>query len=208
MSPSLQRAVHLLRTEGGVTLPGERSTWSRTLQVLVVVLMWLVGLLAVGAVVAPVVVAIAGVDLTGAVFVSVPLVLLMLLGLGLWLRSVRRRRRDHAEAELLPVTLDRRGIVLRGVGPIPWSDVEPARRAFVRAEHDTGWVRRAVMPLTAQGFSNLNTHLPSDVRDRLGPHRGPAWAKRHTAVYVPAVQGLAESEVMDLINTARAMSVR
>ena len=202
----MQGALQQLRTTGMVRLPGSPAWTSRLLRGLTLVLAGLIGLVAVGGlVVGVVVIATGAVEVTAATIVGMVMVLAMLAALMALVLWWRRSLNRYAQVEHLPVVLDASGLTLRGVGPIPWWDFGPAEHRMVPSEHSDGYTRRAVMVLTRSGFHNVNVALPEQLRSRICPAHGPFWNKRHEWIYVPGVAGLGEGEVMDLINTARAM---
>lgn len=203
---TLPGAMHELHTTGRVQLPGEPAWSSRLLRGLTLVLVILIGLVEVGAlVVGLAVIATGAVKVTAATLIGLVMVVGMLAGLMVlvlaWLRSLR----GYANTESSPVVLEAAGLTLRGIGPIPWWDFGPAEHRMVPAEHDSGYTRRAVMGLTQSGFHTVNVLMPEHLRSRIGPAHGPLWNKRREWLHVPGVAGLAEGEVMDLTNAARAI---
>ena len=203
---SLQWARNELRMTGQLRLPGAPALWSSALRVLIMVLIVMVGLLGAGGLVAVIVVmATETVQVTPATIFGVIGVYAMLTGLMVLLLMVRRTRGRFRDLERSDVVLEPRGLTLRGVGPIPWHDFGPAAHRMVSAEHDSGYTRRAVMELTHSGQINVNRRLPSHLRSRVSPPIGPIWARYHRWIYVPGVDGLGQTEVMELINTAHSM---
>lgn len=176
--------------------------------VLFIVLRVLIIALAVATPIFLVVAIASGVQVFPAGIVGVISVLVMLAGAFTLVTYMSRRHRARGELERLDVWIGAEGVMLRGVGPIPWHDFEPARHQLVPAEHDSGYVSRAVMPLTPSGVFNVNNRLAPQLRERVCPVSGPMWKKMHYWVYVPGVEGLAQNEVMDLINRGHWMYAR
>lgn len=202
----MQGTLQQLRTTGMVRLPGTPARTSRLLRGLTLVLVVLIGLVGIGGLGFGVVaIATGAVEVTAATIMGMVMVLAMMAGLMALVLWWRRSLGRYAQVENLPLVIDASGLTLRGIGPIPWWDFGPAEHRMVPAEHDDGYTRRAVMTLTRSGFHNVNVVLPEHLRSRISPAHGPFWNKRHDWIYVPGVAGLGEGEVMDLINTARAM---
>ncbi len=202
----MQGTLQQLRTTGMVRLPGTPARTSRLLRGLTLVLVVLIGLVGIGGLGFGVVaIATGAVEVTAATIMGMVMVLAMMAGLMALVLWWRRSLGRYAQVENLPLVIDASGLTLRGIGPIPWWDFGPAEHRMVPAEHDDGYTRRAVMTLTRSGFHNVNVALPEHLRSRISPAHGPFWNKRHDWIYVPGVAGLGEGEVMDLINTARAM---
>ncbi|HIV56695.1 MAG TPA: hypothetical protein H9902_01945 [Candidatus Stackebrandtia faecavium] len=203
---SLHWAYNELRTTGRVRLTGAPALWSNTIQILLTVLIVLVGLLGVGGIVGGIAVIASGaVRVTPATIVGgVGVFAMITVGLVLLL-ALRRKRETYRGLERTDVVVEPRGLTLRGVGPIPWHDFGPAEHRMVRAEHDSGYTRRAVMALSQSGYVNVNRRLPLHLRSRVCPATGPMWKRDHRWIYVPGVDGLGQNEVMQLINTAHSM---
>lgn len=200
----MDHALRAVQESGKVTLPGEPAVWSSMLRWLFRVLMGLVGLLAVGGLVFVLIALASGIRMTAATILGVVMVYAMLAaGMALLIVGLRKHSRTR-EKERHDVTIDAQGMTLRGIGPIPWEDFGSAEHRMVRPKHDSGWVRRAVMPLTASGLLNVNERMRADLRDRIGPAEGPFWNRHHRWIYVPGVEGLRQAEVMELINTAHS----
>src|SRR5690606_35032543 len=153
MASGTDAAWSALRQTGQVTLRGEPATWSRVTRWLFVVLGGLVGLLALAPVVVIPLVLLGGAEISLGIVFGVFGVYAMLTGLGVVLVLGYRRQARYLALERQRVILDARGLTLRGVGPIPWHDVGPAEHRLVRNENSDGFVRRAVMPLTASGLA-------------------------------------------------------
>lgn len=199
-------ALHQLHNAGRVHLRGRPAAWSNALRILLMVLIGLIGVLVVGAPILLVTLAVTGrASITAGTVVSALAAIVMLALLGAVVVLVYRRHSRLRDVECSPVVLEPRGITLRGIGPIPWHDFGAAQHRMVRAEHDTGYVRRAVMELTPSGFFAVNEQLPESLRDRISPATGPAWIRQRHCIYVPGVDGLRQREVMDLINRAHWM---
>ena len=190
---------------GWVSLPGAPAVWSSAMRWLFLVLMVLVGLLAVGGLVSVPFALVSGVEVTAATVFGFLGVYAMLAVLATLISVGYRRQKRYREVERRAVIIEARGITLRGVGPIPWRDFGPAQHRMVRNEHSDGWVRRAVMPLTASGFVGVNQRLDPALRERISPATGPFWNRTHRHIYVPGVEGMRQGEVMWLINAAHRM---
>lgn len=205
-STTFDQALNSLQTTGVARLPGAPATWSRVMRWLFIVLMGLVCLLIVGVPVFAVLMwdEIEGTATAATVFGFVS-VLAMAGGLLAWVVSGYRRHARFAEQERQDVTLEARGLTLRGVGPLPWRDFGRAEHKMVRAEHDSGWVRWAVMPLTPTGLVGVNELMPVELRPQVSPASGAFWRRTHRWIYVPGVEGMSQREVMALINSAREM---
>jgi len=208
MQIDVNQAWATLQSTGHVSLPGETAGWSNASKWLSAVLIGLIAVLAVGFVIGlPLFFAMNGGLFPGSIL-GVIGGLAMLVALGLIVRNWRRRGKQHQVVETQPVILEATGLTLRGVGPIPWQDFGMAERRMVPAEHDSGYILRAVMPLTASGFHNVNQLLPPELRDRISPASGPMWNRQYSNIYVSGVSGLKTDEVMWLINSARELFVR
>ena len=203
MNTAIEQALSTLRTRGTVTLTGAPATWSSVLQVMFIVLLVMVGLIAVAAVAGLPFAIASGVEVTAFTYFGLVCVLGVLTVMALLLRRGYRAQQRYREQERENLTLDARGITLRGVGPVPWADFGPAEHRMVPAERDSGRVRRAVMELTYSGMVAVNQHLHPDLRKRLSPAIGPLWNRHHRYIYVPAVEGMSQKDVMFLINSAR-----
>lgn len=205
MASGTDAAWSALRQTGQVTLRGEPATWSRVTRWLFLVLGGLVGLLALAPVVVIPLVLLGGAEISLGIVFGVFGVYAMLTGLGVLLVLGYRRQVRYLALERQPVILDARGLTLRGVGPIPWHDVGPAEHRLVRNENSDGFVRRAVMPLTASGLAAVNQRLAPELRPRISPATGPIWNRTHRHVYVPGVKGMSQGEVMGLLNAAHQL---
>lgn len=208
MSPMMQQTMNDLHNTGYVSLPGAPARWSNLTGVLAKVLLGLIGVVAIGGVVVVLIMVINGTFPGGAALFGVFGVLVMLGGLGTLVWLWNRRQNSYRDLERQPVIMEPRGLTLRGIGPIPWTDFGIAERRWVPAEQDDGWVRRSVMELTQQGFFNVNERTAPEMRRRISPPIGPVWNKHHRFVYVPGVEGLEQHEVMDLINAAHGLFIR
>lgn len=205
MATTIDQALSTLYAVRSVTLQGRPAAWSNTSKVLFYVLMGMVALLALGAVVGLPIAIAAGVEVTVFTFLGLFGFLGMMTALMFLLRRGMRSQSRYRDQEAEEVILSGNGLTLRGVGPIPWEDFGPAERRMVPAEHDSGRVRRAVMELTPSGRFNVNERLAPELRSRISPAIGPIWNRHHRYVYVSAVEGLTQDEVIQLINTAREM---
>lgn len=202
MLPTMQQAMNSLHGTGRVSLPGAPARWSSLTRVLLVVLLCLIGLLGLGGMIVPLIMAATGNWPGGAALAGVLGAMVMLGGVATLVFWIFRRQNAYRDIERQPVRLDPGGLTLRGIGPIPWSDFSAAEHRMVPAEHDSGWVRRAVMELTPRGLYAVNELVSPEMRRRISPPSGPLWNRHHRFIYVPGVEGLSQSEVMELINTA------
>lgn len=203
-STTFDQALSSLRDNGFARVPGEPAFWSKGLRWLFLVLIVLISLLLLGV---PVFAALLWdeIEVTAGTVFGLVGVLVMTIGMLVLAVLGYRRRARFAPQERQDVTLEEAGLTLRGVGPIPWRDFGPAEHRMVRAEHDSGWVRRAVMELTPSGLVAVNEQLAPELRGNISPATGPFWRRGHRWIYVPGVAGMSQSEVMQLINTARDM---
>ncbi|GAA3651315.1 hypothetical protein [Microbacterium marinilacus] len=115
---------------------------------------------------------------------------------GLALASRLLRGRLRAERE--PVSLDPRGVTLRGIGPIPWSHLLPPERRQVRVKNDIGG-RCTVMPLTPVGHAVVNRQA-GWWANRVGPK--PYLRPDIPYLLLPGVEGLTEGEALQLFASA------
>ena len=200
---SLDHALTQLQASGRVSLPGKRSTRTRVLTVLFSILIGLTALITVGMIGFGIYVMSTGV-FVNPIGLGAP----VMSGVGCFvLIMVLRKQRRASAAELLNITLEPAGITMRGIGPIPWHEVAPPTFAMVRAQYDSAFERRAVLPLTAVGITNVNRLLPPDTRRALGPRTGGllTGGARTEALYVPAADGLSTDDTMHLFATAHQM---
>ncbi|MCW4458025.1 hypothetical protein [Microbacterium sp. MPKO10] len=203
------QAVSMLQSTGSVRMPGKPALWSGAMRWLFLALIVLV--LIVLVVVGPIgIIAalVSDVSVTPATIFGIIACYAMLAGVLALLFTLYRRQGRYKQIEHSVVRLEPQGLTLRGVGPIPWRDFNPAQSTLVPAEHDSGYVLRAVMPLSPSGFANVNQRLPPNLRGRLCPASGPIWNKAHRYIYVPGVEGLSQGEVTDLLNRAHSMYSR
>ncbi|MCW4457988.1 hypothetical protein [Microbacterium sp. MPKO10] len=84
-------------------------------------LLWLVAVVAAGGLVFVVIAALMGTQITGVLMVT-----LLLAGVVVVLVFARRRQRANGEKERLDVWIGQQGLMLRGVGPVPWHGFGPA----------------------------------------------------------------------------------
>lgn len=198
--------MHALHQTGRLRLQGAPAVWSSGILVLLRIVMGLVIFLAVGGLVAVVSVAflVENPPWFGMIFgfisgLGMMAVLFFLIRLGM------QRQEQFRETEREPVLLEPAGLTLRGIGPIPWRDFGPAVKRMVPAEKDSGYTLRAVMELTNSGMFNVNERTPPELRERISPVMGPMWNRHHRYIYVPGVEGLQQSDVIELINMAHRM---
>ncbi len=196
---SAEGALHLLRIHGWVSLPGRPSDpFRRMLRARRRMVLGLVVLSGVG--VAAVVVGLALRDtglwslliIFGGFFVVLGGVAAVLM----W--ALNHALEGRRLAEYQPVVLDAAGIRLRGIGPIPWSDVALPERRRVLTKNDVGGVC-AVMPLTASGHARVNASMAAWTQ-LVGPRPYLHLSVPH--LLLPGVDGLTEEETMVLFRTA------
>ncbi|NWN88437.1 MAG: hypothetical protein HLX51_07840 [Micrococcaceae bacterium] len=205
MASNLHHAMHVLHQTGQVYLPGAPVVWTDTAKNFLlasVIFASLIGVLGLGgfvfAVITAVVAGSLALFLVFGIFSLFPVVFAVLV----WLNYLRLQRHHPSGSEFQPVIIDARGLTMRGVGPIAWDDFLPPRYKIVSGEM-RGSQTRAVLPLTASGVSNLNSRLPSDVRNRLSPPGGLLGRRPNNRyMYVPGVDGLTPREMMDLLTAA------
>ncbi|MER7077094.1 hypothetical protein SAMN02982929_03746 [Saccharopolyspora kobensis] len=112
------------------------------------------------------------------------------------------RFRLHAETQ--PVVLDPRGVCLRGIGPVPWSDLEAPEYRRIFTKNDLSGMC-AVMPLSAQGHARVNaSHSPRTLL--IGPR--PYLRTDVPYLLLPGIDGFTEAETVQLFQTAHAMHAR
>ncbi len=201
----LAQSVRLLETHGCVRLAGAYSgataRWVKRRRAIIPVS------LAVGAV--GLLLIIAGILLarSGAWILLVPLggflCFVGVLNAGVLALHVHAYR-GRLEAELGPVVIDARGIVARGVGPIPWGHLGAPEWRRVWTRMDIGGIC-TVMPLTPEGFARVNEQ-PSWWRTRIGPQ--PYLAFNIPYLLLPGVAGLSEEEGLQLFAAAHRRFAR
>ncbi|MDA3646134.1 hypothetical protein LZ318_29740 [Saccharopolyspora indica] len=198
-------ALQHLREHGSISLPGRTSDpylrWQKRRRislvvfstiggfgVLAAVLGFLLRAVAVWALLIPVggLLAFVGIVAAGA---------LALLG-------GAHRFRLHAETQ--PVMLDSRGICLRGIGPIPWSDLAAPGHRRIRTKNDVSGMC-AVMPLSTQGHARVNASFSSRTL-LIGPK--PYLRSDVPYLLLPGIDGFTEAETVQLFQTAYAMHAR
>lgn len=99
-----------------------------------------------------------------------------------------------------PVVLDATGVVLRGVGPIPWAHLGPPTRLTIYSKNDVSG-SMLVMPLTNAGVEGVAT-LPGTMQLAVGPK--PYLELRVKHLLLPGLEGFAEDEVVTLFAHAHA----
>lgn len=204
------RALQILRTTGRLRLPGapspgqvavRRLLAALTVIVIVLILVCIIG--SIGLALVPFV----GLGSNRTELVIMFGVIAAILGAVLVVLVVSRRnlRRVRGVARL-PVELDARGLTLRGVGPVPWSDFEPARVEMVQKRSDGNYARAVIMPLTRSGMVAVNERLDPALRGRLGEVSGGllTGGAAHRWIVAPSSADLGERDMIELVNTARA----
>lgn len=108
---------------------------------------------------------------------------------------------SRMRAETQPVTIDAQGIRLRGIGPIPWSDVYPPQYLKVTTRGDVNGMC-AVMPLSPQGYARVNSY--PYVQTQLV---GPKLYYRASVPYLllPGIAGVSEAGSINLFRVAYEM---
>lgn len=106
---------------------------------------------------------------------------------------------DRLRAEVQAVVLGGDGITLRGIGPIPWSDVGAPERRHVRVKNDIGGLC-SVMPLTHQGHERVRRQ-PDWWRHRVGPK--PYLRFDVPYLLLPGIENLTEDEIFQLFQIAQ-----
>lgn len=187
-----------LLANGQVTLEGRAPASLRIMSVLTWVLIVMTTGLTVGMIIMIIVVMANGTFVSpigfGAPVMAAGLVALTLLLRRRHLRLVNRFR--------MPVAIGTRGILLRGIGPIPWHDFLPPTHRLVAARYDDGMTRRAIMPLTQSGFNNVNV-LPASERTIIGAAKSRLFRGGPVDhIEMPGVEGLSSEETMQLIAEA------
>lgn len=205
MPSILHQAMTTLHQTGRVSLRGDASTWSSVTRILIIALCVLVGVMSVGGTAVIIFVSVTDPSIGPVPLFALIPGLLAMGGMMTWLVSVARKRSRYSATETDPVILDPNGLTMRGVGPIPWRDFGPAQHKMVQAEHDGGFVRRAVMELSPSGLYNVNERTPFEIREKLSPAVGPFWNRHHRYIYIPGVEGLKTKEVMQLINAGHRL---
>ena len=122
---------------------------------------------------------------------------LSLVGLGV-LAAHSRMMRGRLLSEHEPVVLSAQGIALRGIGPIPWSHLEPPRRTRVPVKNDIGG-DCLVMTFTPEGHAFANQR-PGRWSNRIGPKPYLRFDFPH--LLLPGIEGLGEDETVELFRVA------
>lgn len=115
------------------------------------------------------------------------------VGLGV-LAAHSRMMRGRLLSEHDPVVLSAHGISLRGIGPIPWSHLEPPRRTRVPVKNDIGG-DCLVMTFTPDGHAFANQR-PGWWSNRIGPKPYLRFDIPH--LLLPGIKGLSDEDVMEL----------
>ncbi|GGA74630.1 hypothetical protein GCM10011490_26660 [Pseudoclavibacter endophyticus] len=202
MPSAYEHARRELLSRGAVTLPGAPPGWSTLLHVLIWLLLAMTVVVAIGLPIGLVVAIANGVAVHPIAFAAplggVGLVALVIV----LLRSHRRFR----EAQRMAVTFAPQGLTVRGIGPIPWHDVYPPSHQLVPSQYDSGYERRAVMPLTASGLQNVSRLAPAH-RKLLGPTSGGllTGGQRTESIHVPSAAAMGTEEMMRLCALAHQL---
>lgn len=193
--------MYRLRIRGEVAVPGCASApfqrWQRRRRIALQVFLAIAGVGVVG-LIAGIVLREAG---AWAILIAVGAFLVLfggaVAGILATVGSAHRYRRD---AEVQPVRLDSSGIRLRGIGPIPWGDVDPPEYRRIFTKNDVGGIC-AVMPLTAVGRERANAAPPAQTL-LIGPK--PYLRFEVPVLLLPGIEGLTEAETMELFRVAHA----
>ncbi|OYN90491.1 hypothetical protein [Parenemella sanctibonifatiensis] len=102
--------------------------------------------------------------------------------------------------------LDPAGITVAGTGPVPWSDLEPAKQRMERNPYDDGWQLAYGMPLTPAGQQRALALAPAHRRVlnpgvRVTVIGGPQPLQ---SLRVPTPEGMSDAEFTQVLNSARA----
>ncbi|MEH0974575.1 hypothetical protein V6U77_25925 [Micromonospora sp. CPCC 205546] len=198
-------ALQQLHVHGAVSLPGRRSDpvirWLKRRRLFIGISLGIMGL--------GVLVLIAGIALrqVGVWALGIPigafLVFVGVVYLGVVLMTGRLMG-GRVRAETQPVVIDATGIILRGIGPIPWSDVAPPERRRIPVKNDIGGLC-TVMPLTEQGHARVNSQL-GWWTNLVGPKPYLRWDLPY--LLLPGIDGLSEDETVHLFRIARERYAR
>lgn len=198
---TLPEALRRLAMDGRVELPGRRSDlttrWLRThrgRQLRLVPLLVIGFAAAVVGVTAEwsIMSGILGYTGLGLAFVVLLRMMFIQGATGRWEYYARRG------AEKTPVVVDPAGIILRGVGPLPWSFVMRPERRLNAAKYDISG-DSIVMPLTPAGYAYVQAQAPW-WRRRVGTI--PDLNHDVTVLLLPGIAGLTEVETAHLFATA------
>lgn len=202
-SPRVDAALRQLATRGSVTLPGAQSRASRRWE-----RQWLTAVLVyAGAGVLGIVAIVVGIFLRdvgawGLLAVVGGMVAFLGLTSGTLMLALHPVYRRHVGPELEPVTLSPAGITLRGVGPIPWTDVFPPEVRRVRTRQPIGGIL-PVMLLTDAGRARA-TASPRPLV--IGPQPYLRYGIHY--LRLPGIAEFSEEDTVELFGRARAMFVR
>lgn len=173
--PGLQAALAALGARGAVQLPGRpsdlTSRWLRRRRIALAVM--------------------AGVAVLG----------VAALATGIALAHVGAWALVAVLGAALPVVLGPDGVVLRGIGPIPWGDLAPPVSQRILVKNDIGGTG-AFMPLTPVGRERANAQ-PTWWTQRVGPR--PYLHVEVSHLLLPGIDGLTEADTMELFRAAHAM---
>lgn len=198
----LTQALDRLRSRGTVTLPGCRAVpVERWLRLRRRIIGGYLGVLIAGVLLTALGLVLRDVGLWS---LAIPAGVFLATSGGLMVGLIGKTTRmmgGRLRAEKEPVTLDARGITLRGIGPIPWSDVEAPERRRIRVKNEFGG-RCAVMPLTPQGLARVNAQQGWWTH-RVGPRPYLTWSVPY--LLLPGIQGLSEDDTIELFRVAREM---
>lgn len=197
LSDRVQQILQQIDVRGGAQLAGTNSgtvaRWLKHLRVQRVVLVVALTLSIVAAIVGLV---FHEFGVWGLLFlIGVLVAFLSLVGLGV-LAAHSRMMRGRLLSEHEPVVLSAQGIALRGIGPIPWSHLEPPRRTRIPVKNDIGG-DCLVMTFTPEGHAFANQR-PGWWSNRIGPKPYLRFGFPH--LLLPGIKGLSDEEVMELFH--------
>lgn len=187
-------------------MAGTETGYSRGVRTLLKVVLWFGYSIIVAGLVTLLVLWLLGVRIISQIILGAGSAL-VIAGLALLIPAFVLRSMNRARAvDTFDVILAPNGLTLRGVGPIPWTHFESARKKMVLTKHGSGnYNSRAVMPLTEAGLATVNGPLHPELRDRLFYATGPAWNFLYRYIAVPGLQGMSTKESMALLNLAHHM---
>lgn len=106
--------------------------------------------------------------------------------------------------------VDRRGLTIGGVGPIPWTDVAPTTSRMEQSLYDEGRSLTLVLPLTGHG-SRRAALLPPHAQKVLDPGRSRALLggeRPMSAIRIPNMKGTPREDVARFLDGAMDLARR
>lgn len=146
-----------------------------------------------------------------ALVLGVPLVgfgLLAFACIGAVVAAVARAKDRSARG--VPWLIDRRGITVNGIGPIPWTDLEPPTRRMVPARFDESRESALVMPLNDVG-KHRALALPPDARKAIDPalqRTVIGGEPQLTMIRIPALKSMSGDEFARFLGGALELARR